>query len=128
MGEGVGKPVDGLVEGVVVDGEADAQVVRRVERVARDGGQVHGLPVGQAPPVPPARLRLLVLMASAVRRRCACTCWSLLSRFVRFSVDTTSSLDAWAVATEVDRARQMWSLTRPRPRRADEGTQENRKG
>ena len=34
VGEGVGEPFDGLVEGVVVDGEADAQVVRRVERVA----------------------------------------------------------------------------------------------
>ena len=52
-----------------------------------------------------------------------------LARALKASlVHTTSSLDAWAVATEVERARQMWSLTRPRPRRADEGTQENRKG
>ena len=28
---------------------------------------------------------------------------------------TTSARDAWSVATEVERARQMWSLTRPRP-------------
>ena len=52
MGEGVGEPFDGLVEGVVVDGEADAQVVRRVERVAWDGGHVRGLQEGgiaQAP-------------------------------------------------------------------------------
>jgi enoyl-CoA hydratase len=52
-----------------------------------------------------------------------------LARALKASlVHTTSSLDAWAVATEVERARQMWSLTRPRPPRADEGTQENRKG
>ena len=52
-----------------------------------------------------------------------------LARALKASLlHTTSSLDAWAVATEVERARQMWSLTRPRPGRADEGTQENRKG
>ena len=28
---------------------------------------------------------------------------------------TTAPLDAWAAATEVERACQVWSLTRPRP-------------
>ena len=37
-----------------------------------------------------------------------------LARAIKASLThTTSSLDAWAAATEVERARQMWSLTRP---------------
>ena len=39
-----------------------------------------------------------------------------LARAIKASLTrTTTSLDAWAAATEVERARQMWSLTRPRP-------------
>ena len=39
-----------------------------------------------------------------------------LARAIKASfVLTTSARDAWAAATEVERARQMWSLTRPRP-------------
>jgi enoyl-CoA hydratase len=41
-----------------------------------------------------------------------------LARAVKASLAaTTSPLDAWTAATEVERARQMWSLTRPRPNR-----------
>jgi enoyl-CoA hydratase len=39
-----------------------------------------------------------------------------LARAIKASLThTTTSLDAWAAATEVERARQMWSLTRPHP-------------
>jgi len=39
-----------------------------------------------------------------------------LARAIKASLNlTTASPDAWAAATEVERARQMWSLTRPRP-------------
>jgi enoyl-CoA hydratase len=38
------------------------------------------------------------------------------ARAVKASLNrTTSGSDAWATATEVERARQLWSLTRPRP-------------
>jgi enoyl-CoA hydratase len=41
-----------------------------------------------------------------------------LARAIKASLaHTTSSTDAWAAATEVERARQMWSLTRSRPTR-----------
>ena len=50
-----------------------------------------------------------------------------LARAIKASlVHTTSPLDAWAVATEVERARQMWSLTRPLHHGLT-GTQETRK-
>lgn len=39
-----------------------------------------------------------------------------LARAIKASLAlTTSRIDDWAAATEVERARQMWSLTRPRP-------------
>jgi enoyl-CoA hydratase len=39
-----------------------------------------------------------------------------LARAIKSSLAlTTSRIDAWTAATEVERARQMWSLTRPRP-------------
>ena len=39
-----------------------------------------------------------------------------LARAVKTSLNlTTTSLDAWSAATEVERARQLWSLTRTRP-------------
>lgn len=39
-----------------------------------------------------------------------------LARALKASLGlTTASHDAWAAATEVERARQLWSLTRPRP-------------
>jgi enoyl-CoA hydratase len=39
-----------------------------------------------------------------------------LARAIKASLThTTAPLDAWAAATEVERARQMWSLTRARP-------------
>jgi enoyl-CoA hydratase len=53
----------------------------------------------------------------------AAACWSLrsdpsLARAIKASLNlTTPGLDAWATATEVERARQLWSLTRPRPTR-----------
>ena len=51
-----------------------------------------------------------------------------LARAIKASlVLTTSPLDAWAAATEVERARQMWSLTRRRPGPATERTHETRK-
>ena len=43
-----------------------------------------------------------------------------LARAIKASLThTTTSLDAWAAATEVERARQMWSLTRPHESRKD---------
>lgn len=42
---------------------------------------------------------------------------------------TVQSRDEWAAATEVERARQMWSLTRPRPEKSASATNtNNRKG
>ena len=43
-----------------------------------------------------------------------------LARAIKASLNhTTTSLDAWAAATEVERARQMWSLTRQNESRKD---------
>ena len=43
-----------------------------------------------------------------------------LARAIKASLNhTTTSLDAWAAATEVERARQMWSLTRQHESRKD---------
>jgi enoyl-CoA hydratase len=51
-----------------------------------------------------------------------------LARAIKSSLTlTTSPLDAWAAATEVERARQMWSLTRWRPGPATERTRETGK-
>ena len=44
-----------------------------------------------------------------------------LARAIKASlIHTTSPLDAWAAATEVERARQMWSLTRRHKSRKDQ--------
>lgn len=52
-----------------------------------------------------------------------------LARAIKASLNlTTSPLDAWAAATEVERARQMWSLTRPRSTRAANANNKDRKG
>jgi enoyl-CoA hydratase len=75
--------------------------------------------------VPRAELDELVAVACAPLRADP-----ELARAIKASLaHTTSSIDAWAAATEVELARQMWSLTRPRPARpAVDGAQESRKG
>jgi enoyl-CoA hydratase len=45
-----------------------------------------------------------------------------LARALKSSIDRTAgSIDSWAAAIEVERARQMWSLTRVRSQRQQEG-------
>lgn len=41
-----------------------------------------------------------------------------LARALKTSLQLTAGSDGWAAATEVERARQLWSLSRPRPRPA----------